>query len=882
MSFFAASDLAATVSSNLIESGIKGAAILAIISVIAMILRRSSAAVRHMIWVLGAVGSLAIPLLAAVLPEWRLLPAASNQTTSRTNSAVAIVDRSQHEITVLDYRMNNIDLETLRNTSMTATPAIPVSNRFSDRLILAVWAVGVLAALTTYLLGKASLWKLRTKSRLVVDQATNCVALELAARIGIRRQFLLLECADRTIPMTWGSFPWSPAYILLPKDRGMWKDSALRAVLLHELAHVKRCDCLIQQLVQLSRAIYWFNPLVWFAARRIRIEMERACDDVVLADTAKPSDYAEHLTEIAAGYDRLARLHPVAVAAVRKGRLERRLREILDPLRNRRPLTAAKRGTAIGLTLALVMAVSAFQTHAQAQEKHQIPAARLEKSTPLIPRKEYKPSGSSAPRPSPPTYTAARISRAPGAPIYIPVSQEIVGDVKFGDQRLGSVFEALSGALNVKFVVNWDAMEGQSVDVNTLAADIDVGGLTVAHALTRILDSVVNEDGISPLSWATKDQDILISTKDDIEQHQVIRVYNVRDLIFWHGAEWFADLIMDGLDPDTWAPNGGRGSIRELNGRLIITATERRHLKILEFIERLRSPEATLIVDAHFTRVATDKLPTLLERGEIDPDVLTASEAAKEKHFTIPWIMLDEPKAAFLSEFFKRKAKEHQGAKLRLIVPVGMWASISVTEPEPKSDRVYAAMKVMVESLELDGRVGLFVFPHSPGDPLNRKPADSEKSPDRPKSPRKVVIASLYPGQKILAVLPPDFVRTTGIENEENDSLLLGVFSVSSYEDAPPLAPGLQKRAIELRSDREKNMQTAEPRFNQYADAIRRNIESTPQNLEEARRLLNEATEDLKKAFDGWASQNAKCRVLWSKLEALQAAVDAAAAVERQ
>ena len=56
-----------------------------------------------------------------------------------------------------------------------------------------------------------------------------------------------------------------------------------------------------QLLAQIACALHWFNPLVWFAAWRLGLERERACDDLVLASGVRPSAYAGHLLEIVTG-----------------------------------------------------------------------------------------------------------------------------------------------------------------------------------------------------------------------------------------------------------------------------------------------------------------------------------------------------------------------------------------------------------------------------------------------------------------------------------------------------------------------------------------------------------------------------------------------------
>jgi hypothetical protein len=128
----------------------------------------------------------------------------------------------------------------------------------------------------------------------------------------------------------------------------------LRAVLLHEVAHVKRGDCRVQLLAQMACAVYWFNPLIWIAARQLRVERERACDDEVLAHGATPSAYAADVLQLARAQSRLASSALLAMA--RPGELEGRLRAILAPGRPRIPNRAARIAATVAIcTLAGVV-----------------------------------------------------------------------------------------------------------------------------------------------------------------------------------------------------------------------------------------------------------------------------------------------------------------------------------------------------------------------------------------------------------------------------------------------------------------------------------------------------------------------------------------------
>src|SRR5690606_18119326 len=86
--------------------------------------------------------------------------------------------------------------------------------------------------------------------------------------------------------------------VLLPEAVD-WPEERIRAVLLHELAHIRRNDWLVQLLAGVLRAVYWFNPLVWLACARLRLESERACDDAVIGHGVNRTAYAAQLLALA-------------------------------------------------------------------------------------------------------------------------------------------------------------------------------------------------------------------------------------------------------------------------------------------------------------------------------------------------------------------------------------------------------------------------------------------------------------------------------------------------------------------------------------------------------------------------------------------------------
>jgi HEAT repeat protein len=146
-------------------------------------------------------------------------------------------------------------------------------------------------------------------------------------------------------------------------------------VLLHELAHVRRHDLIGHTLGRLACAVYWFHPLVWTAAKQLRSESERACDDLALACGARAADYAEHLLDIVTSVRRDS-TPSVALAMARRKEFEGRMLAILDPeLRHSSP--SRRQSATLIASLAIISIVVGAAAPAPRASSQKAPSASV-------------------------------------------------------------------------------------------------------------------------------------------------------------------------------------------------------------------------------------------------------------------------------------------------------------------------------------------------------------------------------------------------------------------------------------------------------------------------------------------------------------------------
>ena len=329
---------------------IKVTILLAFGGMVAASLHKASAALRHLVWTLTLAGSLAIALATPIAPDLPLSIAVPSLRGSGATEAISIPITSD-PASVEDTKSTT---PVGAATSITTMPA----GLSIAQVAIAIWLLGALAVLARYLLGHLGLLLLQRRATPLSDPEWQEALAAARAEYRITRTVCLFAARAVGSPVTWGT---RRPVVLLPDHATSWPFERRRVVLAHELAHAARGDYLAQLIACVACALYWFHPLVWLAARRLRSESERAADDLVLQRGIRPADYAAHLLDIATSARTLRLAGTAAIGMARPSHLEGRLLAVLDQSRSRlAPPARAHRAAWAGLLL-LVLPLAALR-----------------------------------------------------------------------------------------------------------------------------------------------------------------------------------------------------------------------------------------------------------------------------------------------------------------------------------------------------------------------------------------------------------------------------------------------------------------------------------------------------------------------------------------
>lgn len=332
----------------LADSGLKATLILALAGLVVVLLRRASAASRRLAWSAACVAILCVPFLTHLAPHV-VSPLAAFESAwfERPGALVAPPAAEVEAPELLWAEAASLELEGLlaeaeRDLEETPEPtwwtaAVTRIDRAAavvrgwdwPAILVTIWALGALLCVSWLALGTVRALRIAARALPLYGSGWSAQKVALCERLGLRPERLrLLVSNEIASPMTFGTLR---PVVLLPQSAHGWCGERRRVVLLHEFVHVAQRDWLVQIVSQLARAVYWFHPLAWIACRRLGIERELACDELVIASGTAPSTYAQHLLGIALAMKNEGRALPQATLAMAHGsQLEGRLMSILS------------------------------------------------------------------------------------------------------------------------------------------------------------------------------------------------------------------------------------------------------------------------------------------------------------------------------------------------------------------------------------------------------------------------------------------------------------------------------------------------------------------------------------------------------------------------
>lgn len=516
----------------------------------------------------------------------------------------------------------------------TANPAVTSPRYFGSVLaawphvrpfLLAGWLLGILLLATRITLSTLRLARAVSKMTAITNPRVLETLRECCHELRISRMPRALELPGNGAPALLGFL--RPGILLPSHVLETMAADELRLILLHELAHLKRRDVLINWIATLIAVVHWPNPAVWLVGWRMRVERELACDELVLrlGRDAGGNTYARTIVKLVEALSGADWRGPAAVAGGAVGILEgkaqiqRRLVMIakFDAKSRRWPVVAAGFGLLVG-ALALSGVTRAADKDGEKPGNAPPVAGSSDQAKPHDPEAEHKAAKKAAlflnsSLAGSPRNTAEdeKANARTAEKLRKPVPQ-----VNFNGQGFADVIDFFRDASGVDFVVEWDALANAGVTRDT---PITIR-LHEATSLDAVLSLMFRSMG-GQLQHEVDRGVVVISPSQRIGT-SVMKVYDVSGLVATRttgpvqphaeaaegggapglngsGAggppvsnpevQQLISLITSTIQREIWTDNGGAGaSIGVFKTKLVVKAPESVHKEILALLEDLQ------------------------------------------------------------------------------------------------------------------------------------------------------------------------------------------------------------------------------------------------------------------------------------------------------
>ena len=199
--------------------------------------------------------------------------------------------------------------------------------------------------------GMRQIFSLKKNGATQPDQAMQQLLQVLKNRLGITSHVRFLISVKAGVPMVIGFL--KPVILVPAAAVAQLSPAQLETILLHELAHIRRHDYLVNILQAVAETILFFNPFAWMISAVVRREREHCCDDIVMAQTSEPMAYATALATLAGHY------HPgsalTIAASGRSNQLLNRIKRIMEMKKT--PFSYSRFAAALLITMTITASV---------------------------------------------------------------------------------------------------------------------------------------------------------------------------------------------------------------------------------------------------------------------------------------------------------------------------------------------------------------------------------------------------------------------------------------------------------------------------------------------------------------------------------------------
>lgn len=459
--------------------------------------------------------------------------------------------------------------------------------------LVSLWAFGAGISLLRLLWSERQFRRrLRQDVRILNDPAATQLLKECLASWKLRRAPQLLECSLLSSPALCG---WRRPLLLLPRER--WqelKPEQLRHVLMHELAHQRHHDVLMNWLLALVRVVHWYHPMLPLANRRMRECQELWRDQQALQRSPQvaPRAYAATLLQLAIPQDRrpqpasaVGLLHPSSA-------IQRRISMILQ----QRP--PSRLTTALGLFLLLTLgAVGLTKATAQSDAQEPRDSVPFLSDIPLLSDqfdRRWQQIEVVRASPEPEWYGALskRLQKT------ISMELEEVSMTRFAD--------LLRAELGINIIL------GEQPRKSSFRISIRAENSSARDILDLVCAHADDEFG-----YMLHRNVLVIDSLDRVQTANDMRFYDIRSLLANYEAyedpeymiDSLYDLVMSLVSPRAWDQENV--SIRSLNERLVVRASNQTHRELKAFLEFLlnrgREPQHAATPSGEALRVALQK-----------------------------------------------------------------------------------------------------------------------------------------------------------------------------------------------------------------------------------------------------------------------------------